>query len=59
MARKIVKKRVRGGASVPCPACGAPSRVRETRREGLLVRRLRRCLSRNRHEFFTLETRQP
>ena len=42
---KKAKKRPRGGASVPCPRCGGPSAVSETRRldEKRSVHRKRRC----------------
>lgn len=31
--RALMKKRVRGGASHPCPRCGEPTHVQVTRRE--------------------------
>jgi transcriptional regulator NrdR family protein len=38
-------KRVRGGASIPCPRCKGPTRVLQTRRQpDLTVRRERTCL---------------
>ncbi len=37
-------KRPRGGASVPCPKCGGPSRAIETRRKKGKVVRNRECL---------------
>jgi hypothetical protein len=51
------KKRERGGASFPCPGCGAPTHVLDTRR-GLLddeVRRLRQCLKNKQHTVMTVE----
>jgi transcriptional regulator NrdR family protein len=48
-------KRVRGGASVPCPQCGNQTQVLDTRRgtDGQ-VQRLRRCLH-CRNTFGTVE----
>ena len=38
-------KRERGGASIPCPRCGGPTRVLQTRRNtDKTVRRERTCL---------------
>lgn len=48
------KKKPRGGASVPCPKCKAPTRVLETRRTGSLVTRNRACKKCS-HEFVTEE----
>lgn len=49
-------KRPRGGASILCPRCASPSHVTETRRMGRsTVGRLRRCLGRVPHVFFTEE----
>ena len=45
--------RPRGGASVPCPRCGKPSRVSDTRRAGHLVHRQRVCSGG--HRFDTSE----
>jgi len=55
MKKAIVKKRKRGGASVPCPRCGKDTQVIITRRlvEGEAVKRIREC-SRG-HKFVTLE----
>lgn len=52
---KRLRKWPRGGASVPCPTCGLPSRVVFTRRQRLggAVTRLRRC--RDGHRFHTEE----
>jgi len=39
-------KRVRGGASIPCPRCKGPTRVLQTRRNpDRTVRRVRTCLN--------------
>lgn len=42
---KKIKKRVRGGASLPCPSCGGPTRAVETRlmTKDRAVRRKRKC----------------
>lgn len=54
----------RGGASVPCPKCGAPSsvirtmrgeRLRTSRRKPTFVLRHRRCVSPAHHKFETEE----
>ncbi len=46
MPAKKSKKRPRGGASVPCPKCGGPSRAIDTRRHKTTgkVLRNRECL---------------
>ena len=49
-----MKGRKRGGASVPCPTCGADSRVVLTRRTDHKVRRNRACVEHG-HEFSTME----
>lgn len=43
MAKKV-KKRKRGGATFPCPACGGVTRVMTTRRKTGGVMRTRTCL---------------
>lgn len=53
--KKNMKGRLRGGASVPCPECGANSRVIITRRDVDAVSRRRVCLGSGHHEFFTTE----
>lgn len=45
--------RPRGGASAPCPECGANSEVVRTKRRDSEVTRLRRCVAG--HEFTTSE----
>lgn len=47
MASKVRRKRPRGGASVPCPSCGRPTSVLDTRwkSSAAAVTRLRRCPS--------------
>ena len=55
MARKVKKKRLRGGASVPCVRCGEPTRVLETRRTEEGVTRLRVCTGNTSHQFVTTE----
>jgi len=54
--KKNMKGRPRGGASVPCPDCGANSRVIITKRdrESMVVRK-RECLGRSHHHFTTKE----
>lgn len=51
------KKRPRGGASVPCPKCGGPSRVVDTRRSDKIgsVQRKRLCIPKG-HSFESEET---
>jgi hypothetical protein len=55
-----VKKRKRGGASIPCPQCDTPSSVQVTRRSDTesapQVTRWRKCKKRScAHEFRTTE----
>jgi hypothetical protein len=52
----------RGGASVPCPKCGSPSRVRRTSRGKRIagtkrdyVHRERYCIAPAKHKFTTEE----
>jgi hypothetical protein len=52
-----VKKRERGGASFPCPDCGSPTRVLDTRLADSEVRRLRQCLKDKRHTVTTVEVK--
>jgi hypothetical protein len=56
--KKNMKGRPRGGASVPCPACGKNSRVVITRRVYDTVERRRMCIAKRPHEFLTTETVQ-
>lgn len=55
-----MSKRPRGGASVPCPRCGGPSRVVETRRLDPMrtVHRKRKCVDNN-HSFESEEVAVP
>ncbi len=52
---KNMKGRPRGGASVPCPRCGADSQVLLTRRDGNEVSRRRQCKGPAHHLFDTDE----
>jgi transcriptional regulator NrdR family protein len=49
--------RVRGGASHPCPQCGAVTRVLRTTKIDMTVQRHRQCL-RCHHEYHTTEEQQ-
>jgi len=52
------QKRERGGASIPCPICKGPTRVKQTRRnDNGTVRRERTCLKCH-IDFNTNEMRQ-
>ncbi len=53
--KKNMKGRPRGGATVPCPRCGANSSVIITRRDGTNVVRQRVCKGRTEHLFNTTE----
>jgi len=44
---------MRNSGKLPCPVCDAPTEVYDTQREGLGVRRRRRC--ENGHRFNTFE----
>ena len=55
---KVMATRVRGGASYPCPECGSPTRVHETRAhrgKEIGVWRRRRCTRNSKHVVHTLE----
>lgn len=54
MAKKKKLKRVRGGASVPCPRCDSPTHVVITRRVEGKVTRKRECTHCG-HKFSTVE----
>ena len=55
-AKKNMKGRPRGGATMPCPVCGANSHVIITRRtDDDVVIRKRRCLGDEGHPFDTVE----
>lgn len=45
----------RNSGKMPCPVCDEPTEVYDTEREGLGVRRRRRCV--NGHRFNTFEAR--
>jgi predicted RNA-binding Zn-ribbon protein involved in translation (DUF1610 family) len=49
------QKRVRGGASHPCPSCGSTTHVIVTRRHGETVVRRRQCRRHEAHRFTTEE----
>lgn len=53
--KKPIKTRPRGGASVPCPKCGASSKVLETRRQDASTSRWRVCSNKKPHKFETEE----
>lgn len=58
MSKKTkMKKRPRGGASMPCPTCNKNTHVVITRRGrfGDSVLRVRECTARGRHRFNTVE----